>query len=57
MDYKPYKLQDVHDGEAQNRFSFISTFAGGGGSSTGYKLSGGSVLAINEFLENAQDTY
>jgi len=57
LDYKPYKLQDVHDGEAQNRFSFISTFAGGGGSSTGYKLSGGSVLAINEFLENAQDTY
>ena len=57
MNYKPYKLKDVQNAESQNRFSFISTFAGGGGSSTGYKLSGGSVLAINEFLDHAHQTY
>ena len=35
---KPYKMQDVHDASAQNKFKVISTFAGGGGSSTGYYL-------------------
>jgi len=25
----PYKLQDVYDGEAQAKFTVISTFAGG----------------------------
>ena len=32
MKYKPYKMQDVHDASAQNKFKVISTFAGGGGS-------------------------
>ena len=35
----------------------ISTFAGGGGSSTGYRLAGGNILAINEFVEEARNTY
>ena len=34
----------------------ISTFAGGG-SSTGYRLAGGKILCINEFVEEAQNTY
>ena len=57
MKYKPYNLQDVHDASAQNKFNVISTFAGGGGSSTGYKLAGGNVLAVNEFVEEARTTY
>ena len=57
MKYTPYKLQDVYDASEQNKFTVISTFAGGGGSSTGYKLSGGNVLAVNEFIEEARNTY
>ena len=55
--YSPYKLQDVYDASAQEKFKVISTFAGGGGSSTGYRLAGGKVLVINEFVEEAQKTY
>ena len=50
-------MQDVYDASAQNKFKVISTFAGGGGSSTGYRLAGGKVLVINEFVEEAQKTY
>ena len=57
MVYCPYNLQDVYDASAQNKFKVISTFAGGGGSSTGYRLAGGKVLVINEFVEEAQKTY
>lgn len=38
-------------------FKCVSLFAGGGGSSTGYRLAGGDVLAINEFVPAAQETY
>lgn len=55
--YKPYKLIDVYKAEKQERFTVISTFAGGGGSSTGYRLAGGKILAINEFIPEAQRTY
>ena len=57
MKYKPYTLQDVKDASSQNKFTVISTFAGGGGSSTGYRLAGGKVLCINEFVEEAVKTY
>ena len=57
MKYKPYNLQDVYDASEQNKFTVISTFAGGGGSSTGYRLSGGNILAVNEFVEEARNTY
>ena len=50
-------MQDVHDASSQEKFKVISTFAGGGGSSTGYRLAGGKVLCINEFVEEAQRTY
>lgn len=55
--YEPYYLKDVIDASAQKKFSVISTFAGGGGSSTGYRLAGGDVLLINEFVEAAIETY
>ena len=57
MVYCPYKLQDVYDASSQNKFTVVSTFAGGGGSSTGYRLAGGKILCINEFVEEAQKTY
>ena len=47
MNYKRYSLQDVYDGEKQEKFNVVSTFAGGGGSSTGYRLAGGKILLIN----------
>ena len=55
--YKPYTLADVYKASKQKRFTYISTFAGGGGSSMGYKLAGGHLVAMNEFQEIACDTY
>ena len=55
--YNPYTLKDVITASNQNKFTVISTFAGGGGSSTGYKLSGGNILCVNEFVESARETY
>ena len=55
--YQPYNLKDVHEASSQNKFNVISTFAGGGGSSTGYRLAGGKILCVNEFVEEAQNTY
>jgi DNA (cytosine-5)-methyltransferase 1 len=52
-----YKLEDVHKASNQKLFKVVSLFAGGGGSSTGYRLAGGEILAINEFIEAAQYTY
>ena len=50
MKYVPYNLEDVNNASTQNKFNVISTFAGGGGSSTGYRLAGGKILCINEFV-------
>jgi len=55
--YQPYTLADVKKSSARSLFTVISTFAGGGGSSTGYRLAGGRVLAVNEFVPAAQETY
>lgn len=55
--YKEYTLKDVKDSADRKLFTVVSTFAGGGGSSTGYKLAGGDVLAMNEFQEIACKTY
>jgi DNA (cytosine-5)-methyltransferase 1 len=38
-------------------FNAISTFSGGGGSSTGYRMAGFKVLWANEFIDAARDTY
>ena len=55
MNYIPYNIQEVLD--TPKKFTVISTFAGGGGSSTGYRLAGGNVLCINEFIPEAIQTY
>jgi len=55
--YKRYTLQDTLDSEKRALFNVLSTFAGGGGSSTGYRLAGAKILAVNEFVEEAQNTY
>lgn len=39
------------------KFEVVSLFAGGGGSSTGYRMAHGKVLAINEFISEAINTY
>ena len=55
--YKPYIMNDVLEASSKQLFTVISTFAGGGGSSTGYRLSGGNILCVNEFVQSAVDTY
>lgn len=57
MRYEPYTVEDVKKASAQNKFTVISCFAGGGGSSTGYRLAGGKILLINEFVEEAISSY
>ena len=57
MNYQPYVIDDVKRSSARELFTVVSTFAGGGGSSTGYRLAGGKVVAINEFVEEAVATY
>jgi DNA (cytosine-5)-methyltransferase 1 len=41
----------------RNGIRVASTFAGGGGSSTGYRMAGAEVVWANEFIEAARDTY
>jgi DNA-cytosine methyltransferase len=55
--YRPYFMADVIRATAAQKFTVISTFAGGGGSSTGYRLAGGRVLLVNEFVPEAARTY
>ena len=55
--YKDYTVQDVRDAAEKKLFTVVSLFAGGGGSSTGYKLAGGDIRCINEFQQIAVDTY
>ncbi len=55
--FQPYLMDDVIKESSKNLFSVISTFAGGGGSSTGYRLGGGKVLLVNEFVREAINTY
>ena len=43
MLYEPYTIEEVKKAGEQKLFTVISTFAGGGGSSTGYKLAGGTL--------------
>ena len=57
MKYKPYNLKDVVKASEQEKFTVVSTFAGGGGSSTGYRLAGGKILCVNEFVQEAINTY
>ena len=57
MRYKRYTLADLEESASRKRFNVVSFFAGGGGSSCGYKLAGGDVLCANEFQQIHADTY
>lgn len=57
MEYKVPSLEEVKALSALKRFTVISTFAGFGGSSTGYRMAGGDVRAINEFIPAAIAAY
>ncbi len=47
MPYETYTVADVKQKSSEELFDVISCFAGGGGSSTGYRLAGGKILLIN----------
>ena len=57
MKYFRYTLDDLEKSADRKLFTYISFFAGGGGSSSGYKLAGGECLFVNEFQQIAVDTY
>ncbi|NGX95877.1 MAG: DNA cytosine methyltransferase, partial [Candidatus Afipia apatlaquensis] len=50
-------MREVHTAASARRFTVASIFAGGGGSSLGYRLAGGHVLFANEFVSEAAATY
>jgi DNA-cytosine methyltransferase len=55
--YSSYRMADVSASSAKRAFTVITTFAGGGGSSIGYRLAGGRVLMANDFVPQAARTY
>ena len=55
--YQIPTVLEIANLEGTNGFTLASLFAGGGGSSTGYRWAGYTVPYINEFLPAAQDTY
>ena len=55
--YFQYTVDDLHKSSARKEFDYITFFAGGGGSSCGYKLAGGDVKYMNEFQQLHVDTY
>jgi DNA-cytosine methyltransferase len=55
--YKPYSMSAVKRNSKKALFTVVSTFAGGGGSSTGYRLAGGRIIFANEFVDAAVKTY
>ena len=57
MKYFRYTLDELKQSSDRKLFNYISFFSGGGGSSAGYKLSGGDCLFVNEFQRVAMDTY
>ena len=57
MKYFRYTLDDLEKSSDRKLFNYITFFAGGGGSSCGYKLAGGDVRFVNEFQQVAMDDY
>ena len=55
--YFQYTLDDLKQSSDRKLFNVVSFFAGGGGSSCGYKLAGGDILCVNEFQQVHADTY
>tara|TARA_A100001015_G_scaffold321639_1_gene453650 strand:+ start:5252 stop:6475 length:1224 start_codon:yes stop_codon:yes gene_type:complete len=57
MRYFRYTLDDLKRSSDRKLFTYITFFAGGGGSSCGYKLAGGDCLFMNEFQQVAVNDY
>jgi DNA (cytosine-5)-methyltransferase 1 len=59
VDKPPYQVPNMEDIRAipWNGYNAISTFSGGGGSSTGYRMAGFRVLWASEFIDAARETY
>lgn len=57
IDWSNYTIKDIQDASKQERYKAVSLFSGIGGACMGIKLSGGKVLACNEFIENARKAY
>ena len=55
--YFQYTLDELKQSSDRKLFNVVSFFAGGGGSSCGYKLAGGDILCVNEFQQIHADTY
>ena len=55
--YNNYTIEEVREAAEEKLFTVFSTFSGGGGSSTGYKLAGGDVRGVLEFQRVGMDTY
>ena len=55
--FEPYSMSRVYQQSSKELFTVVSTFSGGGGSSTGYQLGGGKILMVNEFIDSGVDTY
>lgn len=55
--FEPYSMSKVYQQSSKELFTVVSTFSGGGGSSTGYQLGGGKILMVNEFIDSGVDTY
>lgn len=55
----PYSVPTMAEVNAlpPNGFTVASTFSGGGGSCTGYRMAGFRVVYANEFIESARQTY
>jgi DNA (cytosine-5)-methyltransferase 1 len=55
----PYRVPTMAEIRAMpwNGYKVASTFSGGGGSSTGYKMAGFRVVWASEFIPAAQETY
>jgi len=57
INWLDYTMQDVSDASSENKFNCISLFAGIGGGCLGAKMAGGKVIAVNEFIDEAQRVY
>ena len=57
MRYFRYTINELKKSSDRKLFSYITFFAGGGGSSCGYKLAGGDCLFMNEFQQVAVNDY
>jgi len=55
--YFRYTLDDLKKSSDRKLFNYITFFAGGGGSSCGYKLAGGDCLFMSELQQVAVDDY